>query len=192
VSNSTAPAYVIKSFASLVCALAFACNNEQRAILTGDLRAYRIPTTAMEPTIHKDEYVLARALPAPAEPQRADIVVFQYPLDPKIIFAKRVVGLPGDTVECHEKQIWVNGARITEPYAMHDDPQTFNDHTLPEPYRSRDNFGPIHLAPHEYFMLGDNRDSSSDSRYWGPVPRKLIMAKAVKVGSSAGPFRPLS
>jgi signal peptidase I len=170
--------------------LAVACDEDQRAIIAGH-RSYHIPTNAMEPTIHKGEYVLTRNLETSEQPVRSQIVVFQYPLDTKTIFAKRVVALPGEIVECRSKQLFVNGRPLVEPYAVHDDTQIFNDPTLPEPYRSRDNFGPVHLKADEYFILGDNRDTSNDSRYWGPVHRRFIKARVVKAGPIAGPYRAL-
>jgi len=174
-----------------LASLVVGCDEEQRALLAGQ-RPYHIPTTAMEPTIHKGEYVLTRDLDGSQQPVRSEIVVFEYPRDRKIMLAKRVVALPGETVECRMKQIFVNGQPLVEPYAVHYDEQTFAASALREPYRSRDNFGPLRLGPDEYFMMGDNRDSSNDSRYWGPVKRHFIKAHVVKVGPLTGPFRSVS
>ena len=102
-------------------------------------------------------------------PQRGDVVVFEYPLDPSKDYIKRVIGLPGDIVAVHNKQLYVNGSRIDEPYAIHIHP----DEQLPQ-----DNFGPVTVPEGEYFMLGDNRDDSADSRVWGTVKRNAIVGKA--------------
>jgi signal peptidase I len=143
----------------------------------------------MEPTIRNGEYAVARPYGESENPERGDLIVFRYPLEQKTTFGKRVVGVPSDTIEIRTKQLIVNGKAVAEPYVTHTDPATFNNPELPEPYKSRDNFGPVTLLPAEYFVLGDNRDRSSDSRYWGSVPRSLILGKIVKAGPKDGPLR---
>jgi signal peptidase I len=144
---------------------------------------WRIPTGAMVPTIPVGSYVLANPLAyRHASPKRGDIVTFRYPLDPRVSYVKRVIALPGETVEIRDKVVFINGTKLDEPYAFHDDDMMFPKSViLPEPYKSRDNFGPFVVSPDSYFMMGDNRDRSSDSRYWGTCPRKLIRGRVVRV-----------
>ncbi|HSP34758.1 MAG TPA: signal peptidase I, partial [Thermoanaerobaculia bacterium] len=108
--------------------------------------------------------------------------VFRYPLQPDTDFVKRVIGMPGDVVEVRDKKVSINGKPVDEPYVIHEDAQVFPlQPTLPEPYRSRDQFGPYAVPPGSYFAMGDNRDRSSDSRYWGTVPRSMIKGRAFMV-----------
>ena len=100
--------------------------------------------------------------------QRGDVVVFWYPLDPSKSYIKRVVGLPGETVQLAYGEVFVNGRKLDEPYVT------------PE-YRDGQNLGPIHIPEGEFFVLGDHRNSSNDSRVWGTVERKFIYGKAVFV-----------
>jgi len=158
-------------------------------------QAFKIPSASMVDNllvgdhviVNKFEYgppgsaLLARALPF-RRVQRGDIVVFRFPLDPKTDFVKRVIGMPGDRVAIRDKQVFINGIRLDEPYAIHLDPETYpRRRSLPEPLRSRDQFGPYRVPEGEYFVMGDNRDSSNDSRFWGPVPRSMIKGRAFLV-----------
>ena len=97
-------------------------------------------------------------------PMRGDVIVFRYPIDPSRDFIKRVIGLPGETVEMHRGRVFIDGERLEEPYL--DDPDLSS---LP----------PILVPPRNYFVLGDNRDGSSDSRHWGTVPLENIVGKAL-------------
>jgi len=131
----------------------------------------------MDPTIPIGARMIAMRT---ASVHRGDIIVFDYPLQPEVVFAKRVVAVGGDTVEIRAKQLFVNGKSVVEPYAVHLDPTVYPaTPTLPEPYRSRDHFGPYQVPTGTYFVLGDNRDRSSDSRYWGVVPGENLRACAV-------------
>jgi signal peptidase I len=135
-------------------------------------KSYHFPTGSMAPTIEVGDHAIMRRT---SVVKRGDIIVFPYPLHPKVDFAKRVVALPGETVEIRDKQLYVNGAAVREPYVIHDDPTVFpNQPSLPEPYRSRDQYGPYVVPPDQYFVLGDNRDRSADSRYWGTVPHNHV------------------
>jgi signal peptidase I len=108
-----------------------------------------------------------------SEPQRGDIIVFKFPEDESKDFIKRVVGLPGDTVEIRNKQVWINGEPLVEPYVQHLDPNI-----LPHQVQPRDNLGPMKVPPDSYFVMGDNRDQSLDSRFWGFVKLEKIKGKA--------------
>jgi len=99
------------------------------------------------------------------EIHRGDVVVFRYPGDPTKSYIKRVIGLPGDTVEIHRGEVFVNGEKLQEPYV------------IPE-YRGSQSAAPWQVAPRNYYVLGDHRNSSNDSRVWGTVPRSYIYGKA--------------
>ncbi|MUM76550.1 signal peptidase I [Pseudodesulfovibrio sp. F-1] len=112
-----------------------------------------------------------------SDPERGDIVVFKYPEDETKDFIKRVVALPGETLEIREKVVYIDGQPLDEPYVRH------TKHTM-EPVR--DNFGPYTVPEGQYFMLGDNREASHDSRWWGPVKREKIVGKALVIYWSWG------
>ena len=159
-------------------------------------QAFKIPTGSMEDNLKIGDHIivnkfiygpfsetnpLGKLFPL-REIRRGDIIVFRYPLAPETDFVKRVIGLPGDTVEVRDKVVSINGKPLVEPYVIHDDPQTYPIRpALPEPYRSRDQFGPYLVPEGEYFAMGDNRDKSSDSRYWGTVRRSMIKGRAFMV-----------
>src|ERR1051325_418564 len=161
-------------------------------------QAFKIPTGSMEDNLKIGDHIIVnKFIYGPVSPpwqklvplrdiRRGDIIVFRYPLQPDTDFVKRVIGLPGDTVEVRDKDVYINGAKLNEPYVIHADPMVFRarnsrEPPLPEPYRSRDQFGPYAVAPGTYFAMGDNRDRSSDSRYWGTVPRSMIKGRAFMV-----------
>jgi len=135
--------------------------------------SFMVPTGSMIPTILEgdqffvNKFVFGTRVPFSdvkvfviREPKRGDVVVFEYPQDRRIPYIKRVIGLPGDTVEIRDKRVYINGEEYVVESEIHSDP-----HSIPE----RDNFGPIVVPPDSYFMMGDNRDTSLDSRYWGFV-----------------------
>ena len=99
---------------------------------------------------------------------RGDVVVFWYPLDPAKSYIKRIIGLPGETVQVVNGEVFVNSRRLFEPY-------------VPPEFRDRQTLGPVRVPPGEFFVLGDHRTSSNDSRVWGTVERRLIYGKAVFV-----------
>ena len=155
-------------------------------------QAFKIPTGSMEDNLKVGDHIIVNKFiygPGPSlgvlplrEIRRGDIIVFRYPLQPETDFVKRVIGLPGDTVEVHDKQVFINGKKLDEPYVTHLDPAVYPPQpALPEPYRSRDQFNPYVVPPGQYFAMGDNRDRSSDSRYWGTVPRSMIKGRAFMV-----------
>ncbi|NOZ79576.1 MAG: signal peptidase I [Acidobacteria bacterium] len=116
------------------------------------------------------------------EPRRRDVVVFKFPEDPSRDFIKRCVGVPGDVVEVRHKALYINGKLQKEPYVIHKDPMTYPDSPMvPPSLRLRDNFGPYTVPPGTIFCMGDNRDNSLDSRFWGPVPRSYLQGRAVLI-----------
>ena len=112
------------------------------------------------------------------EIRRGDIVVFRFPLSPDMDYVKRVVGLPGEVVSIRDKQVFVNGEPIEEPYKIHQDPMIYPSVPgIDEQYRRRDHMPAYTVPPGQYFVMGDNRDLSYDSRYWGSVPREYIKGR---------------
>jgi signal peptidase I len=151
------------------------------------LHSYRLPTTSMQPTILRNEHVqVDEEAYSSGGPRRGDIVAYHLPTNPETLLVKRVIGLPGETVEIRRKSVIINGVPLAEAYAVHTDPQDYSGTTKPEPYKSRDSFGPSKLGITEYFVLGDNRDSSMDSRYHGAVDRGLLNGKVIKIAGDAG------
>jgi len=157
-------------------------------------QAFKIPTGSMEDNLKVGDHIIVnRCIYGPAadalkghiplrDIRRGDIIVFRYPLQPDTDFVKRVIGMPGDILEIRDKKLSINGKMLDEPYVVHVDPNVFPlQPALPEPYRSRDQFGPYTVPPDRYFAMGDNRDRSSDSRYWGTVPRGMIKGRAFMV-----------
>ncbi len=124
---------------------------------------------SMLPTIHDGEKIPVKKFEpgSKVEVQRGDIIVFLYPKDTSKFYIKRIVGLPGDKIEIREGEVFVNGNKLDEPYLD----SKFN--------QSRASQQPLSIEEYSYYVLGDNRDASSDSRYWGVVPEKNILAKAV-------------
>lgn len=120
--------------------------------------------------------------------RRGDIVIFRSPEDPENDLVKRCIGLPGDKIEMVAKKLYVNGEEVDDGlYVQHTDDRTFPDRSyLSRNNRLRDNFGPILVPKGEYFFLGDNRDESKDSRYWGTAPRHFIKGRAFIVYWSNG------
>jgi signal peptidase I len=153
---------------------------------------YHVPSSSMEDTVLAGDYVLVnkfaygahegpwgRVLPY-RDLARGDVVVFRYPPDPQRDFVKRVAGLPGDRVAIEAKALSVNGRAVTEPYVVHRDPRTFGPEAPPALGR-RDRFGPAETEERRFFALGDNRDESQDSRFWGSVPLAQLEGRAVLV-----------
>ena len=100
--------------------------------------------------------------------QRGDTVVFLFPPDPRRSYIKRVIGMPGDTVEIRSGRVWLNGSELREPY-------------VPEEYRDPSSMSAVRVPPGHYFVMGDHRSASNDSRAWGPLPGQAIYGKAVFV-----------
>ena len=157
-------------------------------------QAFKIPTGSMEDNLKVGDHIIVnKFIYGPTSPfwqkffplrdiRRDDIIVFRYPVQPDTDFVKRVIGMPGDVVEIRDKKVSINGKKLNEPYVINLDAQVFPlQPMLPEPYRSRDQFGPYTVPSGQYFAMGDNRDRSYDSRYWGTVPRSMIKGRAFMV-----------
>ena len=167
------------------------------------VEAFKIPTGSMESTLLVGDFLLVNKavygpripgtdlrLPALAEPHRGDVVVFNPPHSPDKNYVKRVVGLPGDTLEMQDKVLIVNGVAVDEPYvrhidvvgdASHPDMEWQANHLIASQgghlRPSRDQWGPLVVPEDEFFVLGDNRDNSEDSRYWGFVERDQLRGR---------------
>lgn len=129
----------------------------------------KVEGTSMAPLLADEERIFINKFIYRLEPvERGDVVVFWYPNDPSKSFIKRVVGLPGDTVEIHQGRVFINGQPLEEPYV----PPQFSD------YHS---MSPVQVPSDHYFVMGDHRSSSNDSRMFGAVPHRLIYGKAVFV-----------
>jgi signal peptidase I len=115
----------------------------------------------------------------PIDPiKRGDIIVFKFPQDPNRDFVKRTIGLPGETVELRNKTVYINGKPLNEPYVHFLFPAEGGPGDDGS-FDVRRNYGPVTVPPDKYFMMGDNRDNSEDSRYWGFMPREYVKGKAL-------------
>jgi len=164
-------------------------------IRTFFVQAFKIPSGSMLPTLQIGDHLLVNkllyGLRVPIvgtryfdffEPERGDIIVFVFPGDPnnETDYIKRVIGVPGDVIEIRQKKLYRNGElvdEVDEPYAQYLYPSQTNR-------KPRDNFGPETVPERHVFVLGDNRDSSSDSRFWGFVPFENIKGKAFIIYAS--------
>jgi len=148
------------------------------------VQGYRIPSASMEDTLLKGDFVLANKLAYRyEEPQPGDIIIFDYPLNPSKTFIKRIIARPGETVHIVNKKLYIDGEAASPPYPIkHVDFQIY-----PGEYSNRDNFGPFEVPPGHYFVMGDNRDNSQDSREWGFLERKYIRGKVFLVYFSWAP-----
>ncbi|MGI0149295.1 MAG: signal peptidase I, partial [Thermoplasmata archaeon] len=157
-------------------------------------QAYQIPSGSMERTLLVGDYIYINKVlygpeidlglggrhffhhrfPGFRKPGRGDIIVFRYPLDRRKDFIKRCVAVEGQTVAVRDKVLYVDGQKQDEPYVIHED-----DRIFPRGANHRDNFGPVVVPNGMIFMMGDNRDNSLDSRFWGPLPVDLVKGKAI-------------
>jgi len=150
-----------------------------------------VPTESMQPTILPGDHFFMDKVGFPANYpglvqehlpartiHRGDIVAFWSPENPKMRLVKRVIGLPGETIEERDRVIYINGRKLDEPYAVHIDAHVYPANVpAPGGLDRRDNFGPLVIPPDRFFMMGDNRDNSNDSRFWGFAPRKNFIGK---------------
>jgi len=148
------------------------------------VQAFRIPTGSMENSLLPGDFVLVNKFIFHfKDPVRGDIIVFQYPLNPDRVFIKRCVAVGGQTVEIRNKVLRVDGKVLPNPPdAKHKDPKI-----LPREFSTRDNFGPKQVPLDQFFVLGDSRDESQDSREWGFLERKYLIGKPIVVYWSWAP-----
>jgi len=156
------------------------------------LQAFKIPSGSMENTllvgdhIFVNKFVYGYHVPytkgrilAFKTPKRGDIVVFVFPEDPSKDFIKRVVGTPGDLVEVRRKTVYINGAPVAEDYTRYADGKSSDGNDVEGLIRGRDNMPPVRVPAGKLFMMGDNRDRSYDSRFWGFVDMDAVIGKAL-------------
>jgi signal peptidase I len=147
---------------------------------------YRSTTNYMEDTLSVGDYFLVnkiifgttipftdKRILKIRDPRRGDVIVFEYPEDPSKDFIKRVIGTPGDEVEVKEKKVYINGRPYENPHEVHKERDMISREQNP-----RDNFGPVKVPENSYFVMGDNRDRSYDSRFWGFVKNPKIKGLA--------------
>ena len=158
-------------------------------IRTFVVQAFKIPSGSMEPTLQIGDHILVNKfiygvkIPFtsiqlfPLEnPERGDVLVFIYPLDPSKDFIKRVVAVEGDTVKMVNKKLYINGIEVPDLHAVYTE-----ESTLSGEVQKRDNFGPVTVPKRALFVLGDNRDRSLDSRFWGFVPLENVVGEPLFV-----------
>jgi signal peptidase I len=172
------------------------------------VEAFKIPSGSMEQTLLVGDFLLVnkliygaeipftgKRLPAIRRPARGDVIVFVWPRDSSKNFVKRLVGMPGDTLEMRDGELLVNGARQQEYYVTHTEPDVdpstadfdwqskflVNTAEAARVHPSRNNWGPLVVPGENYFVLGDNRDNSLDSRYWSFVPESLVRGRPMFV-----------
>jgi signal peptidase I len=177
-------------------------------IITFSVQPFRIPSESMEPTlmvgdfllVAKQDFAAHRAANNPLFPstaiRRGDVIVFHYPIDPSIHLVKRVIGLPGDHLRLRNGRVFINDLPLIEPYAVYrpGPPDNFRDNfprlQNPDPdvtsnwwilMKSLVNRGELTVPPGSFFVLGDNRNDSEDSRYWGFVPAAAIVGKPLLI-----------
>jgi signal peptidase I len=166
-------------------------------IRTFVVQAYKIPSESMYPTILVGDHVLVNKfiygfrLPfidtrvlALRAPERGDVIVFPYPPEPATDYIKRVVAVAGDVVEMRDKRLFIDGCAANEPYTVTCEP-------VSQYPQGRDNYGPFTVPAGMLFVMGDNRDNSRDSRFWGPVPVRAVKGKAMFVYWSADLSKPV-
>ena len=153
-------------------------------------QAFKIPTGSMKPNLLVGDHLLVnkfafaptafgleRAL-LPMRPiHRGDVIVFKFPEEPDRDFIKRVIGLPGETLELRNQTIFINGTPLVEPYAHYLYPPADGEDQAPLDLRRK--YGPVTVPAAHYFMMGDNRDDSQDSRYWGFMPASHVKGRAL-------------
>jgi signal peptidase I len=183
-------------FESLVIAVVLAL-----FIRTFVVQAFKIPTGSMEQNLLIGDHLLVnkfvfgpavspieRAVLPMKDIHRKDVIVFKYPEEPERDFIKRVIGLPGETVELRNKHVFVNGQPLDEPYVyfLENPPALPQEMELANELQGvsgdpRVRYGPVTVPSGQYFVMGDNRDNSQDSRYWGFLPRENVKGRALVI-----------
>ena len=159
-------------------------------VRTWAVQAFKIPTGSMENNLLIGDHLIVnkmifsptltgveRGVLPRRDIRRGDVIVFKYPEDPERDFIKRVIGLPGERLELRRKKIYINDKPIEEPYVRFLEPPPAEDAARSDDLRAW--YGPVTVPEHQYFMMGDNRDNSQDSRYWGFLPETYIKGKAL-------------
>jgi len=160
-------------------------------------QAFKIPTGSMEPNLLVgDHLIVNKAIFSPAvspidrallprrDIRRGEVVVFKFPKEPNRDFIKRVIGLPGDQIELRRKKVHVNGQALDEPYAHFIVPLSPESNSRSNDLREE--YGPVTVPAGQYFVMGDNRDNSEDSRFWGFLPATYVKGKALFIYFSVG------
>ncbi len=160
------------------------------------VQAFKIPSSSMEPTLLIGDHILVNKFiygiripftpdrwPRFRDPARGDVIVFIFPEDRTKDFIKRVVAVGGDTVEVRNKRVILNGKEVHNPHARYTD-----NIILPAGASPRDNMSPVKVPPNHLFVMGDNRDHSLDSRFWGTVPVEDVRGSAFLIYYSASNF----
>ncbi|MFM7231607.1 MAG: signal peptidase I [bacterium] len=150
-------------------------------------QAFRIPSESMRDTLLVGDFLFItkldygaqvpftrQRLPGLRQPRTGDIVVFQYPLEPRVDYIKRCIATGGQKVEIRDRVVFVDGKPLDEPYVRHTDPEVW-----PAAKGPRDNLGPFTVPAGTLFMMGDNREESYDSRFWGFVPMDHVRGRAL-------------
>ena len=160
-------------------------------------QAFKIPTGSMEPNLLVGDHLIVnkaifspaltgldRALMPHRDIRRGEVVVFKFPKEPNRDFIKRVIGLPGDQIELRRKKVYVNGQVLDEPYAHFIVP--LSPESNQRSTDRREEYGPVTVPAGQYFAMGDNRDNSEDSRFWGFLPATYVKGKALFIYFSVG------
>lgn len=132
-------------------------------------KAYKLPSKSMEPTLLAGDHLIADRSQSARSPNRGDLIVFESPIDASKEFIKRVVAIGGDTIEIRNKEFWLNGKAVKEPYIIHQEVAV-----IPATQGTRDNLGLQVIPADSYFVMGDNRDRSYDSRIYGAVAKNKV------------------
>jgi signal peptidase I len=161
-------------------------------VRTWVVQAFKIPTGSMENNLLIGDHLLVnkfvfgptaagaeRAVMPMRDIRRGDVVVFKYPDEPERDFIKRVIGLPGETVELRNKKVYIDGTPLDEPYVHFLEPASEAGEVTSFDVRER--YGPVRVPEDRFFVMGDNRDNSQDSRYWGTLPRSYIKGRALVI-----------
>ena len=165
-------------------------------VRTWVVQAFKIPTGSMENNLLIGDHLLVnkfvyaptlsgveRAV-LPIDPiRRGEVIVFKYPEDPERDFIKRVIALPGETIEVRKKRVYIDGRQLDEPYVRYLTPP---DEEGGDEFDVRVEYGPVTVPPGHLFMMGDNRDNSQDSRYWGFLPQEYVKGRALFIYFSFG------